>query len=308
MNTFILKWNPAVSSVSMDDMKWSVCYACNSLDSDFNWSVHDWEKAEKGDRVFLLRVGRGKVGIMASGWLCSDPYEDDGWRGMGGSCHYADILFDVMIYPLRNNILSTKTLQRKIPTVDWKGGHSGVLISDEDAGMLEGVWMDFLTENRHLFEDGVGNTFRSLAVRAWGIAINAHKWQVDKGGKNYFEAHVMNVYDNVEPLYDEDCNCVTKIVALLHDVVEDTDWTIGRLRAQGFTDEMLEALACVTRQEDESYEHFIERLKPNRYARKVKISDLRNNMDITRLNEITDADVERLRKYHRAYKNLMSAE
>lgn len=307
MKTFILKWNPTISSVSMDDMKWSVCNAFDSLDSDFNWSVYDWEKAEKGDRVFLLRVGRGKVGIMASGWFSSATYEGDDWRGTDGKCYYADILFDVMIYPQRNNILDTRTLQREVPTVDWKGGHSGVLITEDEAARLEEVWMHFLSENQQQFGPEAESTFKSMKIRAWGIAINAHKGQVDKGGKDYFEAHVMKVYDNVRCFFDAHGNCVTEIVALLHDVVEDTDWTIERLRAQGFTDEMLEALACVTRQDNESYDHFIERLNPNRYAREVKIADLESNMDITRLSEITDADVERLRKYLKAYKILTTA-
>ena len=128
---------------------------------------------------------------------------------------------------------------------------------------------------------------------------------MDKAGKDYFTSHVMDVYEKVTPLYDEDYNiCITDIVALLHDVVEDTDWTIDALREQGFTEEILEALMCVTKKEGESYERFVERSKSNRFAREVKIADLRSNMDITRLNEITDKDVERLRKYHKAYKFL----
>ena len=308
MKTIILKWNPAISCVSMEDMKWAVQELWNSLESDFNWSIYDWEKAEKGDRVFMLRVGRGKVGIIASGWLSSDAYEGEDWRGTDEKRHYADILFDVMIHPQRNNILDTKVLQKEIPTVDWKGGHSGVVISEEEAARLESVWNNFLKENAHLFEPETENTFNSLLVRAWGIAINAHKGQVDKAGKDYFTSHVMDVYEKVTPLYDEDYNiCITDIVALLHDVVEDTDWTIDALREQGFTEEILEALMCVTKKEGESYERFVERSKSNRFAREVKIADLRSNMDITRLNEITDKDVERLRKYHKAYK-FLSAE
>lgn len=307
MKTIILKWNPAISSVSMEDMQWSISETWDTLDSDFNWSIYDWEKAEKGDRVFMLRVGRGKVGIMASGWLSSDIYEGDDWRGTDEKRRYADILFDVMIYPQRNNILDTKTLQKEIPSVDWKGGHSGVVISDEEASKLESVWHNFLKENDDLFQPETENTFNSLLVRAWGIAINAHKGQVDKAGKNYFEAHILDVFNKVDSIYDEDENvCVTEIVALLHDVVEDTDWTLERLRSQGFTDEILESLDCVTKKEGEDYQHFVERAKANRFAKAVKIADLKSNMDVTRLNEITDVDVERLRKYHKAYKFLTS--
>lgn len=152
----------------------------------------------------MLRVGRGKVGIIASGWFDSEPYEGEDWRGTDEKRHYAYINFDVMILPQRNNILDTKTLQEEIPSVDWKGGHSGVLITEEEANKLEQVWKSFLDENEQLFEPQAENTFQGLVVRAWGIAINAHKGQVDKAGKDYFEAHIKDVYERVTPLYDDD--------------------------------------------------------------------------------------------------------
>ena len=288
----------------MDDMKWAVQDSCDYLEPELNWSIHEWEKAEKGDRVFMLRVGRGKVGIVASGWLSSDPYEGDDWRGSDKMRHYADILFDTMIYPMRNNILDTKTLQKEIPTVEWTGGHSGVLITDEEANKLEHLWNSFLKENSQMFGPKVRSTFSGPLIRAWGIAFNAHRGQVDKAGNSYFETHVRDVFRRVDLLYDDEMNCITEIVALLHDVVEDTDWTIEKLREYGFTEEMLDAFDCVTMREGEDYDHFIQRAKANRYARKVKIADLKSNMDITRLPEITDADVERLRKYLKAYKYL----
>lgn len=307
MNTLILKWNPAISCVDMDDMRYAIECDFDSLNTQFNWSVYEAEKARKGDRIFFLRVGRGKTGIMASGWLYSDPYLDEDWRGTDEQKYYADVVFDVMIFPQRNNILDTKVLQKEIPSVDWKGGHSGVLIAEDDADTLEQVWKRFLDENSQQFEPDRDYVISDLVVRAWGIAFNAHKGQVDKAGKDYFEAHIMDVYNNVAPLYNQyEQYFATDIVALLHDVVEDTDWTIERLRKEGFTDEILEALSCVTRQENEDYMHFVERCKYNKIAKAVKIADLTSNMDITRLNEITDVDVERLRKYHRAYKYLIS--
>ena len=306
MKTFILKWNPAISSVSMEDMRLAITDAWDSLDSDFNWSVYEWEKAKKGDRVFMLRVGRGKTGIMASGYFSSDPYEDDDWRGSDEKRHYSEIIFDFMLYPLGNKILDPKTLQKEIPSVDWKGGHSGILITEEESCKLEKVWNNFLKENDYLFDPIPKNTiFHSLLIRTWGIAFNAHKGQVDKAGKDYFQAHIMDVFDKVDTLYGEDENvCITEVVALLHDVVEDTDWTFEKLKDQGFTKEILEALACVTKQNGEDYDHFVERAKGNRYAKAVKIADLKSNMDVTRLNEISDVDVERLRKYHKAFKYL----
>lgn len=307
MNTYILKWNPAISCFKMEDMHYEINEAWDSLDTDFNWSIYEWEKAQKGDRIFFLRVGRGKTGIIASGWLSSAPYMDDDWRNSEKKSYYADVIFDVMTYPRQNNILDTKILQKEIPSVDWKGGHSGVSVTAEEANALELLWKKFLNQNKKQFEPNSNNTFHSLLIRAWGIAFNAHKGQVDKNGNDYFETHIMDVYHTVTPLYDEDDNlCITEIVALLHDVIEDTDWNIDQLRNEGFTDDILEALSCITKQKDEDYQHFIERIKHNRFAKAVKIADLTNNMDITRLNDITDADVERLRKYHKAYKLLTS--
>ena len=96
-----------------------------------------------------------------------------------------------------------------------------------------------------------------------------------------------------------------KIVGVLHDLVEDTEWTFEDLTQQGFPEHIINALRCVTKQsEDEPYNDFINRLKSNPLAVAVKINDLTDNMDIKRLNEITESDVIRLRKYLTAYKEL----
>lgn len=309
MKTIILKWNPAISSVTMDDMKGAIAYRLDDefLEANFNWSIYEWEKAEKGDRVFMLRVGRGKTGIIGSGWLASNPYEDDDWNGTAEKRHYADILFDTMIFPLGNDILKTKALQAAIPSVNWTGGHSGVVITNDEAEALEKVWRDFLITNHNRLIKADGTIFKSLINKAWGIAINAHKGQKDKGGNDYFESHVIDVFEKMAPVVDNDGKYTCdppKIIALLHDVVEDTGWTLGMLREQGFSKRIIEAVDCLTRRDGESYDDFIKRLKPDRIARYVKIADLENNMDIRRLNEITDADVERLRRYLKAYKYL----
>ena len=96
-----------------------------------------------------------------------------------------------------------------------------------------------------------------------------------------------------------------KIVGVLHDVVEDTDWTFERLAAEGFSAEIIEALRCVTKlSENEPYDKFIARVKENPLAVAVKLNDLTDNMDIRRLPYISDKDVKRLKKYLKAYKQL----
>ena len=133
--------------------------------------------------------------------------------------------------------------------------------------------------------------------RAKAIATSAHEGQVDKAGKPYIEhpMRVMNMGKTVEE----------KIAGVLHDVVEDSDWTFEMLEKEGIPKDVLDALRCVTKlSEDEDYDHFIERVKNNPLAVKVKINDLKDNMDITRLGEVTEKDLARLNKYIRAYRQL----
>jgi (p)ppGpp synthase/HD superfamily hydrolase len=133
--------------------------------------------------------------------------------------------------------------------------------------------------------------------RAIEIATEAHKGQHDKSGKDYI-GHPLRVME-MGKTEDE------KIVGVLHDVVEDSEWTFEMLEAEGFSEEVMAALRCVTKiSEKESYDDFIERVKKNPLAVSVKINDLTDNMDIRRLPYLSDKDVKRLKKYLKAYKRL----
>ena len=139
------------------------------------------------------------------------------------------------------------------------------------------------------------NQFLSKAIN---LAMQAHAGQVDKAGMPYI-GHVMRVMQAGKTI-DE------KIVGVLHDVVEDTTWTFDALLAEGFPVHIVDALRCVTKlSDDEPYESFINRVKTNPLAVAVKINDLTDNMDIRRLQTLTDADVQRLRKYLKAYQSLI---
>ena len=135
-----------------------------------------------------------------------------------------------------------------------------------------------------------------MLVKAIQIAVSAHKEQVDKSGQPYI-LHLIRVMDAGET--DQE-----KICGVLHDLVEDTDWTFEKLEKEGFSEEIISALKCVTKQENEAYNVFISRIKENPLAIKVKLNDLRDNMDITRLVHITKKDRERLNKYLKAYQEL----
>ena len=137
----------------------------------------------------------------------------------------------------------------------------------------------------------------STLERAIEIATEAHRGQFDKAGNDYI-GHPLRVMAAGKTTEE-------KIVGVLHDVIEDTDWTFDRLAAEGFSAEVIDALRCVTKlSEDEPYDNFIARVKASPLAVAVKLNDLSDNMDIRRLPYISDKDVKRLKKYLRAYKQL----
>lgn len=134
-------------------------------------------------------------------------------------------------------------------------------------------------------------------TKAINIAIVAHNDLEDKVGKPYI-THVMRVMERCKT--EEE-----KIVAALHDVVEDTSTSIDDLRKEGFSEKVLAAVIAITQNKGETKANYIERIRENPLAIRVKLNDLEDNMDIRRLPEISDTDVERLRKYLQIYRLLL---
>jgi (p)ppGpp synthase/HD superfamily hydrolase len=121
----------------------------------------------------------------------------------------------------------------------------------------------------------------------------AHRGQVDRGGQPY----VLHPLRMMSQFDDE----ASRTVALLHDVIEDTAYTLDDLRTRGYNEAIIEAVDALTRREDETYEQFILRIKPIPLARRVKLADLRDNMDIRRVKTISAKDAERFECYRRAW-------
>ena len=132
--------------------------------------------------------------------------------------------------------------------------------------------------------------------RAIELAKQHHEGQTDKAGKPYIE-HPLRVMNQVES--EEE-----KIVAVLHDIVEDTNISLNDLRNEGFSEEVVSAVECLTKQDGENYDSYIERISFNPLAVKIKLADLEDNKDLTRLPEVTDKDLERLEKYDKALEKL----
>ena len=135
--------------------------------------------------------------------------------------------------------------------------------------------------------------------RAIELAVQNHKGQKDKAGKPYI-LHPLRLMMSVDT--DEE-----KIVAVMHDIVEDTEISLDDLRKKGFSDEILSAIECVTKKDEENYDSFIERIAQNPLAIKVKLADLEDNMDLTRLSKVTEKDLERVEKYKLAKQQLLNA-
>jgi (p)ppGpp synthase/HD superfamily hydrolase len=132
----------------------------------------------------------------------------------------------------------------------------------------------------------------STLERAIAIAATAHAGQIDKAGRPYI-LHPLRVMLALDATDDQ-------IVGVLHDVVEDTDVTLESLRAEGFSEVVLAALASVTKREDEDYSAFVLRAAANPIGRRVKLADLRDNSDLSRIAHPTQKDHARLARYRAA--------
>ena len=138
---------------------------------------------------------------------------------------------------------------------------------------------------------------QEMVKRAYRFALKAHEGQLDKGGKPYID-HVMYVASKFIDSSE------LRIVAMLHDVVEDTKYSIEDIESEGFDKYIIDALRVITKLDDMDYMDYIERISFNELASRVKIEDLKHNMDITRLSNPTDYDFKRVEKYKKALEYL----
>ena len=132
--------------------------------------------------------------------------------------------------------------------------------------------------------------------KALRLAYEAHAGQFDKSGVPY----VFHPLHLAEQMDDED----SIVAALLHDVVEDTAYSLADLRAMGFPEKALEAVALLTHDPAEPYLSYVARVKENPIARRVKLADLRHNSDLSRIKKVTERDLERVEKYAAAIRLL----
>ena len=142
--------------------------------------------------------------------------------------------------------------------------------------------------------------YTRLTKAALLLSFEAHKDQVDKSGMPY----VYHPFHLAESMKDE----YTTVVALLHDVVEDTDYTLEDLAEMGYPKEVVEALSCMTHDPDTPYMEYVAKIAENPIARAVKIADLLHNSDLTRLDEPSESAYKRVEKYKEALRILTESE
>lgn len=131
--------------------------------------------------------------------------------------------------------------------------------------------------------------YTEMTKRALALCFEAHKDQKDKSGLPY----VFHPFHLAGQMEDEE----TTVVALLHDVIEDTEYTIEDLQKAGFSQNVISAIALMTHDPQVPYMEYVSAIKSNPIARAVKLADLRHNSDMTRLDIITQRDEERAQKY-----------
>ena len=134
--------------------------------------------------------------------------------------------------------------------------------------------------------------YTPLTKKALRLCFDAHREQVDKTGLPY----VVHPFHLAEQMKDE----YTTVCALLHDVVEDTDYTLDDLRGMGFPDPVVDALALLTHDPAVPYMDYVKVIATNPIARKVKMADLRHNSDLSRMDEVDEWALKRTEKYKKA--------
>jgi len=131
------------------------------------------------------------------------------------------------------------------------------------------------------------------------IALKAYSGQKDKAGKTYI-LHPLRLMAKMET--EEEMS-----VALLHDVIEDSNLTAQDLLNNGIPSNIVNAVQVLTKLSGESYENFIERVLENKLASKIKKADIEDNINILRLNSINNQDLERIAKYHKSWQTLKNS-
>ena len=231
MKTFILEWNPAVSSYLESDFRMDIGF----LEfGDFNWSVWEHDKARSGDNFYLVRCGAPPTGIVMKGFFTSNPYRGQDWSGRGREVFYMNLRPTFMVSPDHpRGILSTGVLEEAMPEFEWNGGHSGRQLPESYRGILDGLWGSYESRFRARDLDGrrADRSSRPVAGIDEAVALAAEALFDKK------DPDGTPLAAGLAGRTDEE-----RICGFLHDVMVDTGWTAGDIREKGFPERIVNTL------------------------------------------------------------------
>ena len=243
---------------------------------EFNWSVHEWEKACSGDNFYMVKVGEGHTGIVMKGFFTSAPYEAADWSGKNRQVHYMDLRPTFMVHPDRCRMITTDELSTAIPEFEWDSGHSGMELSREQASKLNALWKEYIGG----LDEEVWNTecaSRNLIPEAGiddalKIATDAHYDTKDLDGRPVI-LHPLSV--GLSGSNEEEMVC-----GFLHDVLEDSDYSAGDLREHGFSEHIVDTLMLLCHDKSVPDLDYVRNIveSGNRTALAVKLNDLHHNL------------------------------
>ncbi len=148
--TFIMRWNTDISNYKMSEFE----KAMNDFFEEgfyYEWSIWDHNKANIGDKFYMIRTGNGKKGVVMHGTIIGTPYPDEDWSGRGRKVYYIRLSLSHMIHPDKAPLLlTTDELSEKIPDFNWESGHSGEMMNDNQALRLQEIWHNYVEQVHQL--------------------------------------------------------------------------------------------------------------------------------------------------------------
>lgn len=125
---FVMRWNPGISNVKIDDIR-AILEECPD-GFGYDWSIYEWEDAHDGDTYIMVRVGEGPNGVVFHGEFLSEPWEGKDWAGTAKKRYYVDISVEHPCDP-DQPCITVEELETAIPEIEWRRGHSGEKLTEE---------------------------------------------------------------------------------------------------------------------------------------------------------------------------------
>ena len=167
--TFIMRWNTDVSNYKLSEFE----EAMDDFDDEgfyYDWSIWDYQKAHIGDRFYMIRTGEGEKGVVMRGSIIGTPYPDEDWSRKGRKVYYIRMSLSHMIHPDKSpKLLTIEELTEGVADFNWNNGHSGEILSDEQATRLEELWKKYIDQvHQETSEEADGSLFNTVfKERGW---------------------------------------------------------------------------------------------------------------------------------------------